>query len=334
MVVYSRREQRCDPPVNVFHVPLWNPNRVLRECSSVQVARREGFTLGELIVALVVALVVTATTLSLARRQLRSYSALSSAVRDRDRLREGTAILVTDLRSLSASDTLPFASDTALELDASIGASTLCNAPAGNSISLPPDSLTSGALLTTWLVIPDADDEVMIFHDSSATTPTRGWQRFSVGTVTAGAASGICSARSGLTTAAEASFQAYIITVAPSVPVLGSRGSPVRLVRRGRYNVYRASDGEWYLGYRRCPAGVCTSVQPISGPYRAPRGTRAMEFRLYNVSGGTVIANGPVTRIGRIDIVMHTASDSGVVLSGQTGPVMRDSVAASVAVRN
>jgi hypothetical protein len=43
----------------------------------------------------------------------------------------------------------------------------------------------------------------------------------------------------------------------------------VRLARRVRWTIYRASDRQWWLGQRRC-APACGAAQPVAGPLAAP----------------------------------------------------------------
>ena len=43
----------------------------------------------------------------------------------------------------------------------------------------------------------------------------------------------------------------------------------VRVTGQTRLVSYRASDGSWMLGFRRC-AGRCEAAQPLAGPIRAP----------------------------------------------------------------
>ena len=68
-------------------------------------------------------------------------------------------------------------------------------------------------------------------------------------------------------------------------------GAIIRFLRRARYSFYKSSDGEWYLGYRRCSVGTpssCASIQPVSGPYRAYKGSSSpsgIAFRYYDVNG-------------------------------------------------
>src|SRR6202022_2394268 len=69
----------------------------------------------------------------------------------------------------------------------------------------------------------------------------------------------------------DAGAKGFVVTLTAPLGSDVKPGAAVRFVRRARYSLYRASDGDWYLGYRRCnaigPPG-CGVVQPVSGPYR------------------------------------------------------------------
>jgi hypothetical protein len=111
-------------------------------------------------------------------------------------------------------------------------------------------------------------------------------------------------------------------------------GAPVRIVRRARFDVYRASDGLFYLGYRVCAAG-CAGVQPVAGPYGSS--AAVIRLRYFDVSGASLPAPLDVTslqRLTRVDVVLRATSSAIVDLPGRTRGVARDSIVASIALRN
>src|SRR5665213_2083040 len=204
---------------------------------------------------LAVMMLVTTLAVSHIVRHLRAVNAISAA-RDLDgRLRDGADILAADLRGISPrGDSLSVESDTAVEFYSAIGSSTLCAAPNPNTLILPPDSLASGRVLSSWVAEPEPGDDVLVFEDTTA-SGISGCQRASVQAVARVATSSACPLSAGL-------LQLGAVLSAARSP----RGASVRLVRRVTYSVDRAGDRISYLGYRRW-AGACTAIQPWSGPY-------------------------------------------------------------------
>ena len=107
-----------------------------------------------------------------------------------------------------------------------------------------------------------------------ATDSTLGdsWQRHVLSAAPSHA--GSCPTSTGLTTTPSESAAALAFTFTPALDTAIGPGTLVRVVRRARYELYRASDSRWYLGYLDCVASratPCNTVQPVSGPF-APSG--------------------------------------------------------------
>jgi hypothetical protein len=113
----------------------------------------------------------------------------------------------------------------------------------------------------------------------------------------------------------------------------------VRFIRRGRYSLYHSTDGEWYLGYRRCNAvglSVCGAIQPLSGPYRAyssNTGSTGLLFEFFNELGGRLGAGSSPLTLARVDITARAESRHRLTVEGRT-VMPADSATVSVAVRN
>ena len=56
------------------------------------------------------------------------------------------------------------------------------------------------------------------------------------------------------------------LTFADSFPVAFQVGTPIRVTRRTRYSLYRAGDGDWYLGRRTMGPAGWDVAQPVAGP--------------------------------------------------------------------
>jgi hypothetical protein len=118
--------------------------------------------------------------------------------------------------------------------------------------------------------------------------------------------------------------------IAPRVEATVGGGTSVRFFRRARYQLYRAGDGRWYLGFVDCaPARSvpCSTIQPVSGPF-APAGVR-FAFR---DSTGSITAT--PARVTRIDVLSHAASDAALRAMGFALGIYSDSVLVSIALRN
>lgn len=295
---------------------------------------RRAATLVELIMGIAVMMVVTTLAVSHVTRHQRAYSAITAALDLRSRLRDGSDILAADLRGSSpAGDSLLVTSDTAVEFFSAIGTSTLCATPSPNTITLPPDSLSSGRTLSSWVASPEAGDDVAIFADS-APPGISGWQRARIQSVSLVATSLGCPASVGLLSASDAAVvgHGYQITFAPGVSVAATRGAPVRIVRHVRYSVYRAGDGKWYLGYRRCIA-TCAAIQPVSGPYESPRGP-PISFRYFRRDGVPISGIGPTADVGRVDLIFRASYAPPFRLPGMATAITGDSIVTTVALRN
>jgi len=269
-------------------------------------SHKTGFTLVELLIGVVLSMAIGGiVTVVLANHQ-RLFAHLNDALSVRERLRDATDILAADLRSISATpDAIPFASDTALEFFSVIGASVLCQTPAGTEIHLPPAARNDNATFTGWIGTPDSNDIVAIYHDSGALSPTRGWLRFRILALASAPLASGCPPESGFTSPSDvaAGDRAHVITLQTAPPLAITTGAPLRVLRRARYSIYRASDGFWYLGYRRCHpvTGVCEVVQPISGPYT--RGSRPpLTFRYHTQAGPIIAPNASPPPLTRLDI--------------------------------
>lgn len=295
---------------------------------------RRAVTLVELIMGIMVMMILTAIAVTQITRLQHGYAAVRAAMEIRGRLRDGSDIVRADVRGIaSAGASIISISDTAIEFYSAIGTSTLCAIPSASTITLPPDSLPSGRVLSAWALSPEAGDQLLILTDPTPLVPPV-WQRAAITSVSMMSTAIGCPAAAGLLSPADvvAPQTSYQITVAPSAPVAGHRGAPVRVVRHVRYSVYRAGDGSWYLGYRTCNSG-CSGVQPVSGPYSG--GSQPPITFHYFKRDGTVLTGGSaIADVARIDILLRAAYPQPFRLPGMAAGVSSDSVTASVALRN
>ena len=101
-----------------------------------------------------------------------------------------------------------------------------------------------------------------------------------------------------------------------------SRAPSVRIVRRARYELYRASDSRWYLGYLDClatRATPCNVVQPVSGPFAIG----GIQLSYLGANGAPAVDR---WHVARIDLV--------AVAERRVTPDTLDSLATTIALRN
>jgi len=299
---------------------------------------RWGFTLVELAMVLgILGVVGSAIGLTLLRQQ-RFYRGTEELVGAREGVRDAIEILSTDIRGMSIADTARLLADSAVELFASLGSSVVCQV-AGSEIGLPAGTTPRGNTLTAFLTQPDTGDLALFLRDSADAGSL--WERHRIAAFSARSKATTCPPSTGFAAAddVDATGTAFVVVLSTSLSDHVHRGSPVRFIRRGRYSLYRSSDGSWYLGYRRCNAlgpSVCGAIQPLSGPYRAyssnPRSTGLL-FEFFDASGSRLTPGSASLALARIDITARSERGQSVAVEGR-GWIPADSASVSIAVRN
>lgn len=273
---------------------------------------RRGFTLVELVVATLIGGLAASVIVATLVRQQRFVSASEERLESRNRLRDAASVLTSDLRGAAISELgVPLMTDTAVEFFSVIATSIACTA-ASSTIGLPPRILASGNTLTSILVQPDTGDLALLYGSTYEQPDSGSWEIHRILTFAARAASTACPTMSGFTTAADvaAGVTSWQVSVSPAPGSTVHKGAPMHFARRGRYSLYRSSDGDWYLGYRRCNAigaSVCGSIQPVSGPYHPyakTDGTSGLTLKYFDSSGAEIGAAQSAS-LARIDITLR-----------------------------
>lgn len=265
--------------------------------------QRRGMSLVELIIALATATLIATVATATIVRDRRLHHHLDTAISIQANTRDANSILTTTLRATNTSDTLPLVSDTAIELRTVLGAATLCDSatPGTTTLTIAPE--TGSPPLTSIVSTPEPGDELALPVRPSTTTI--GWTRHTITSARTGAATCDPAWRALATSSVPPASRA--IRIATSSPVTRplAPGTPLRLTRRARLDIYRASDQYWYLGYRRCPGGSCTSVQPAAGHFGDHSVHPAMTFHAFD-RAGYPIAGEDVTGIARIEVTIRS----------------------------
>lgn len=298
----------------------------------MSLAVRTGFTLAELVIALgMLGLLLTLLLSTLAAHQkvFRNYR---EKILVSEQLRDGQLSLLTDVRGAAVrADTLRLLTDSALEFFATIGSSVVCTSSSQN-VSLVPSGLASGLLLSSFPVPPDTGDLLAGYAKPDSISGVRRWIRFRISAVTTSPAATACPATTGFTSSTDAQKLSYGITLTTSPAGLAA-GSPVRLLRRARYSLYRSSEGDWFLGYKRCNAIApgCSTIQPVSGPYLPYSSSNGggLRFRYLDSLGAVVPSTRPLD-VAAVEIAIRGEVGS----SGRSFGRSLDSIIVLVAPRN
>jgi hypothetical protein len=299
--------------------------------------RRHGVSLAELAVVVALGgLVGGAIAVTINRQQL-FYRGASEVLYAREGVRDAMEVMSTDIRAMSVSDTVRMHSDSALEFFAVIGSSVVCQS-VGKEIGLPVRHAEANSL-SAFLVDPDTGD-IATFYNPSA-EGHEGWERHRIAGFSSRSLAGSCPSSSGFSAQHEldAAMTGFVVTLADPLPGGIKVGAPVRFLRRARYSLYRASDGHWYLGYRRCNAvgtSACGPVQPLSGPYRAYSSDSrdsGLDFEYFDARGQPLGPSDSPLMLARVDITARSERSQRIPTSGLAGGIS-ESATISVAVRN
>ena len=299
---------------------------------------RSGFSLAELIAVVALAGLVGGTIAAMLTRQQRFYRGAAETLYVRESVRDALAVLSTDVRRTSVPDTVRLAVDSAIEFFAAIGGSVVCQIVA-NDVGLPV-ARASGNSLTAFLTDPDTGD-LALFHVDSAGANEH-WERHRIAGFSERSLASSCPPASRLSQQSDldAGARGFVVTLTAPLGSDVKPGSVVRFIRRARYSLYHASDGEWYLGYRRCNAlgpPACGVVQPVSGPYRVynrdPRVTGLL-FEYFDSAGQGLDATAAPLALARVDVTARSESEHRLSGGAPFGRRTADSATVSVAIRN
>ncbi len=233
---------------------------------------RHGYLLAEALCALALAgvlAVAAATTLSAARRAMKSASERAAAERAG---RESVSVIASVLRESSA---VTIEGDTAVAFAQVIALGAICER-SGLAIVLPPLEVSVATpLVARGQPVEPGDMISVLVVDSLAVGAS--WVSTLVDTVSERTVAGSCGAADGWTQPSDEGAMRWRLVLRSALPPSTQRGAPLRVLRRGRLSLYASGSGAWMLGWRRCaflvPDAVgCGGIQPVAGPLRTPAG--------------------------------------------------------------
>ena len=234
---------------------------------------RRGFSLVELLVAMVVAGVVLALLTLTGLRQQRLIADLFDDAALSGQLREASALLPTDLRVLgSAAGDLREARDTALEARGTIASAVVCDTARGSVVLAA--GTDSADTYTSYATSIQPGDTAWLYQSANG---NESWVPRAINSVAATAA-GRCAPIGPLLRAEVAARARTAITLDSAVDA-AVIGRPLRVTRSLRLSLYRSSDGTWNLGERDWNPSTqrFNSIQPLAGPF-LPANTAGLTF--------------------------------------------------------
>ena len=293
--------------------------------------RRVAFTLIELLIAITLLAVIGAAIAIAVATQWRSHDGQADGERARQALRDGADVMLAELRALSpAGGDLAIASDTAVEVRATIGAAVICSVSAARDrVTLPPRRPTVGAALTWWRDAPVAGDTIVVLDGRAGLPDTVSRHELvSVG-------GGTCPLSSGFARSIADAASGMELRISPPLAPSIGEGAPLRFLRRARYSTYRSSaDGRWYFGIKELLGGTWSGVQPVAGPLAPPAagGAGGMAVVVRD-RAGAMLAAPPFGSATELEITLRATGSRHARALGRDVPVA-ESLRISLAPRN
>jgi prepilin-type N-terminal cleavage/methylation domain-containing protein len=218
--------------------------------------QRRGFTLIEVLIALIIMGVVTGAIYRLLNSSQRLSLAQAEQVSLQSNVRTGSLVVPNELRelntvvggSLEQNDIILPLADDAITYRAMRGLGFVCQAPVAGELRI---------LQSTWTGLRDPAgdrDGVYLFNDQDVDDDgDDGWLPVDITGVTASDCGGALAFRLATADVIPASVKIY---------------TPVRLYEVMELKLYSDADGEWWLGARSVSAGE-VNLQPVLGPLTA-----------------------------------------------------------------
>ncbi len=295
-----------------------------------------GFTIAELLVYLVIAVVIIGSIYQLLIGQNRMYMKQQELTDVRNSLRAAAALLGWELRQASAAEGDFYSIGTnSFALRSVQGTGVIC----GEHINKARYGLWgfSGELFAT------ADDSALVFATGASGPADNQWKVVSVSSVWDPVGGGVpfCawgdsvvgkgkgnSSNTGLD--CKASEGCLMIKPDVAVEVAGDMddvwvGAAVRAFRRIEYGLF-LEDGRWWLGRK---VGAAASYEKLTGPLRSPTDS-GLVFTYYNRLGNTTAA---ADSVALVEIILRAESFGKVRKAAGDVSVQQDTLTTWVSLR-
>jgi prepilin-type N-terminal cleavage/methylation domain-containing protein len=271
---------------------------------------RAGFTMIEILVALVSGLVVLGGVYTLMIGQGRGFGKQREVIDIRETARGATALLSWDLRH-AASGGSPFIvmGINTVTLRSPQGVAVIC----GKHATLPRYALWKSA----GNVLATTDDSALVYQVNLNT-----WRPLRITAVGTPAAMGVATCA---WPGARVPDMVVEFAVSVAADTSGIRiGSPFRDFRRVEYSEYQLNS-RWWLGRK---VGAAASYEQLTGPLLSP-GLNGLQLAYYDSLG---VATANVANVRSVAVTLRTESFKKTWLNS-TLDYQRDSLTTRVAVR-
>ena len=299
--------------------------------------KRAGFTIVELIVAMVIFGLVMAAAMQVIVKQQRFYRGAGELLELRAGLRQGVVMLTSDLRAIYPAEGDVYEwTRSKIGFRSITGSSIICLMPTTTTVVIPPATLVQNNTLTTWLTQPVVGDSVMIYDEGPGVgNDDDVWRRYRITGVSTVNGTNACLPATGYTVTGDLKPSTrFTLSSAMSNTIV--TGAPMRFYRRVDYGLYEASDARWYLGASDCLPGrtpECSDYTPVSGPYRPLSGATVSGLVLtYADTAGVDLdpATASALNIARIGVMVRGEADAPF----STDALQRDSASFIIGLRN
>ena len=287
---------------------------------------RRGFTMIELLVALVLLGLVSAALYRVLVNNQRLYMAQTQRIDLAQNIRAAASILPAEFRELDASEgDITAMSATSISMRAMRWLGFACNTPvlggALNGVSLIVRGGAPGLpLFFGARGIDNSKDSLLIYYDGNVNS--RNDDFWATASITAAPNGQNCNDG---TAGQRLVLNVNLLGLGPNVVGAIPLGAPVRGFERVVYQLYQpAGDTSWYVGFQ--PAGQ--TMQPLIGPVLS----NGLTFQYYDVNGNVTAVR---SQVARIDVTVRARTTSSVRAGGQAAAAtVVDSIVTSVALRN
>lgn len=295
---------------------------------------RRGFSLTEIMVALVLLGIVATGIMTVVMRQQQFYRSATEVIDTRSQIRQAAAVVPVDVRGVSSvGGDILYMSDSSLDVRGNIGSGLVCSHTA-NSVTIPPMNLAKGRYFTTFLTRPKVNDVLLIFDDKAPGNQDDDWILYTIATIDSTTAG--CTSFTDAT--ADAGKYRYVYTFTAPLSTTIIDGAPLRMARGVKYSIYKsATDGLWWMGYRECrgDGSSCDAVQPVSGPYKPYVANDTINSGVsfvYRDSTGAITTN--KLNVARVELFIHGQTQGSVALGGGKSAPYSDYMKVTIALRN
>ena len=295
------------------------------------VLARRGFSLIELMIALVLLSLVSAAVYKVLVNNQRVYLAQTQTIDLQQNIRAAAAILPAEFRELDAAEgDIAAMGPDSIQMRAMRQLAFVCwqaggvNPPLGGGIGQLTLTVRQTPMYGNRLTFAQNDSLLIYWEGDPTTRNDDKWLPAQVKTVVAGS---VCADSGGNHAGFTLTFQPqWINNAALNVANAITRGAPVRGYDAVLYRVYQGADGNWYLGQKNLSQGG--TIQPVVGPLTDANG---VTFTYYDSVG---VVTAVPAQVAQIQIVLRARTMSPIRGADGVQDYKVDSVVTRVALRN